>query len=200
MTTSGPHQACQLWSSAIRHAVLHGTFDGVRGYLDGRDRETADYWGPLLDEAETGSPTGLSEQRLGRARAADGVVGDHPHRPGRRPPSAARAGTAVRAGHDTDTTAAIAGALLGARWGASAVPARWRRILHGWPGLRAKDLIALAARTANGGRDDDSGWPSVDADELRRLEHGSSGRPASRTTTGCSSAGTTRPSPAGTTR
>ena len=30
---------------------------------------------------------------------------------------------AVRAGHDTDTTAAIAGALLGARWGASAVPA-----------------------------------------------------------------------------
>ena len=51
---------------------------------------------------------------------------------------------AVRAGHDTDTTAAIAGALLGARWGASAVPARWRRILHGWPGLTAEDLIALA--------------------------------------------------------
>src|SRR6476620_1476290 len=27
-------QACQLWSYAIRHAVLHGTFDGVHGYLD----------------------------------------------------------------------------------------------------------------------------------------------------------------------
>jgi hypothetical protein len=69
---------------------------------------------------------------------------------------------AVRAGNDTDTTAAIAGALLGARWGASAVPARWRRILHGWPGLRAKDLITLAVRTANGGHDDSTGWPSVD--------------------------------------
>ena len=41
---------------------------------------------------------------------------------------------AVRGGRDTDTVAAIAGALLGARWGASAVPARWRRRLHGWPG------------------------------------------------------------------
>jgi hypothetical protein len=42
------------------------------------------------------------------------------------------------------------------------VPARWRRILHGWPGLRAKDLITLAVRTANGGHDDSTGWPSVD--------------------------------------
>ena len=64
---------------------------------------------------------------------------------------------AVRAGGDTDTTAAIAGGLLGARWGASAVPARWRRLLHGWPGLRAKDLIFLAALTAAGGCDDPDG-------------------------------------------
>ena len=34
---------------------------------------------------------------------------------------------AVRIGDDTDTVAAIAGGLLGARWGASAVPWRWRR-------------------------------------------------------------------------
>ena len=33
---------------------------------------------------------------------------------------------AVRAGDDTDTVAAIAGALLGARHGASAVPPEWR--------------------------------------------------------------------------
>src|SRR6476646_3845385 len=50
------HQACQLWSTAIRHAVLHGTFGGVRDYLDAADPETADYWVPLLDQAETGSP------------------------------------------------------------------------------------------------------------------------------------------------
>ena len=33
---------------------------------------------------------------------------------------------AVRGGNDTDTVAAIAGGLLGAAYGASAVPARWR--------------------------------------------------------------------------
>ena len=48
---------------------------------------------------------------------------------------------AVRAGNDTDTVAAIAGGLLGATYGASAVPARWRRLLHGW---RA-GLVALQA-------------------------------------------------------
>jgi ADP-ribosylglycohydrolase len=42
---------------------------------------------------------------------------------------------AVRIGHDTDTVAAIAGTLLGARWGASAVPLQWKRRLHGSEGL-----------------------------------------------------------------
>jgi ADP-ribosylglycohydrolase len=58
---------------------------------------------------------------------------------------------AVRIGHDTDTVAAIAGQVLGARWGASAVPERWRRLLHGWPGLDADDLVRLALRVAGQG-------------------------------------------------
>ncbi|TXH40438.1 MAG: hypothetical protein E6Q90_13910 [Actinobacteria bacterium] len=53
---------------------------------------------------------------------------------------------AVRGGNDTDTVAAIAGALLGAQYGASAVPEEWRLILHGWPGRRGEDLIAMALR------------------------------------------------------
>ena len=64
------------------------------------------------------------------------------------------------AGHDTDTVAAIAGELLGALHGASAVPAEWRRRVHGWPGLRARDLIRLAVNTARGGSDS-ARWPSV---------------------------------------
>jgi ADP-ribosyl-[dinitrogen reductase] hydrolase len=52
---------------------------------------------------------------------------------------------AVRGGRDADTVAAIAGGLLGAAYGASAVPARWRLGLHGWPGLKSRDLVALAA-------------------------------------------------------
>ena len=54
--------------------------------------------------------------------------------------------TAVRGGGDTDTVAAIAGGLLGAAYGASAVPAEWRRVLHGWPGMQSRELVALATR------------------------------------------------------
>ena len=42
--------------------------------------------------------------------------------------------------------AAIAGALLGARHGAAAVPTAWRAAVHGWPGLTADDLVELAVR------------------------------------------------------
>ena len=38
---------------------------------------------------------------------------------------------AVRIGYDTDTVAAIAGALLGARWGTGAVPDEWNTVIHG---------------------------------------------------------------------
>ena len=69
---------------------------------------------------------------------------------------------AVRIGDDTDTVAAIAGGLLGARWGASAVPWRWRRAVNGWPGLDGIDLVALATLTVNGGQPDHKGWPTAD--------------------------------------
>jgi len=38
--------------------------------------------------------------------------------------------TAVRAGGDTDTTAAMAGAIAGARFGAAAIPADWKDVLE----------------------------------------------------------------------
>lgn len=144
-------EACQLWTYAIRHAVLHGTFDGVRGYLDLVGGETRDYWGPLLDTAERGTPSDFPNNGW----VVDGLLtawwaicttdgSDAGHLP--------RAlEQAVRAGNDTDTTAAIAGGLLGARWGAAAVPGEWRTKLHGWPGYRVDDLADLAVRTVGNG-------------------------------------------------
>lgn len=67
---------------------------------------------------------------------------------------------AVRGGRDTDTVAAIAGALVGGLYGASAAPAEWRRHLHGWPGLRARDLNALGVMIARGSGTDVVGWPA----------------------------------------
>ena len=78
----------------------------------------------------------------------------------------------MRIGDDTDTVAAIAGALLGARWGAGAIPWRWRRAVHGWPGKDGRDLVAYATLTVRGGHDDNVGWPSTNdvayADRLSR--------------------------------
>ena len=150
-------QACQLWSYAIRHAVLHGTFDGVHGYLDVCEGETAGFWEPLLDQAETGSPQDFPKNGwvVHALQTAWWAITHADWRDAQHLQDALE--LAVRAGHDTDTTAAIAGGLLGARWGASAVPAPWRRKLHGWPGLVARDLVRLAVLTATGGRDDRDG-------------------------------------------
>jgi hypothetical protein len=66
------------------------------------------------------------------------------------------------AGNDTDTVAAIAGALLGARWGVSGIPLRWQRTVHGWGGHRSADLIRMSLITTGGGKADRVGWPGCD--------------------------------------
>ncbi|MFE3546690.1 ADP-ribosylglycohydrolase family protein [Nocardia sp. NPDC059177] len=138
--------ACKLWTYAIRHAVLSADFGGVREYVS-RSPQSA-YWTERLDEAEQGTPAdfpnnGWVVHALQTAwwaiATTDATTPEHL-------PLALQA--CVRAGNDTDTTAAIAGGLLGARWGASAVPAEWRAILHGYPGLTGADLPDLALRIA----------------------------------------------------
>ena len=161
-------EACALWCLAMRHAVLHGTFDGLRLAAASLPADRAAVWTARLDEAELYPPehfgrNGWVVQAMQAAWSAISrtpVPGDDP-----------RAGSfaaqhfqhaleaAVRGGGDTDTVAAIAGGLLGARWGASAVPLAWRRILHGWPGLRGRDLITLALCTAQNGQSGPGGWP-----------------------------------------
>jgi ADP-ribosylglycohydrolase len=145
--------ACVLWCLAIDHAVRTGTLD-VRAGLPHVDEA---FWSPLLDEAETVDPSYYAHNNgwvvaalLGAWSAisrTDGLVaGLH---------------AAVAGGGDTDTVAAIAGQLLGAAYGASAVPARYRRRLHGWPGMRVRDLHRLAFHTVHGGMDGPEGWPSA---------------------------------------
>ena len=161
-------EACTLWSLAIRHAILHAEFD-IRSGLAQLDVESAAYWTERLDEAEVGPASRFTNnewvvEALQAAwsaivhtpvphRAGDGDAGmPCAHLP-------AALSTAIGIGHDTDTVAAIAGALLGARWGASAVPAHWRRMLHGYPGINGERLVELAtlaargeSRSATGGR------------------------------------------------
>ncbi|MFJ8779220.1 ADP-ribosylglycohydrolase family protein [Streptomyces sp. NPDC102476] len=162
--------ACVLWCSGIRTAVLHGTFDGVRAGLDLLPAERRGVWSKRLDEAETNPPhhfanNGWVVHALQAAwsaitRTAVPELSPSEHRFPAQHFGLALEG-AVRAGTDTDTVAAIAGALLGARWGCSGIPLEWQQAVHGWPGLTGADLVRLAVRTAKGGRDDAQGWPSA---------------------------------------
>ena len=161
-------EACALWCDAIAHAVVHGNLEGLRIAVDGLPPERAGLWHARLDHAETVAPhqipfNGWVVAALQAAWSAitrtripidDPGTGSFPAQHLQRALDAA-----VRAGDDTDTVAAIAGGLLGALWGASAIPLDWQRIVHGWPGMRARDLIALGLLTARGGRPDSSGWP-----------------------------------------
>jgi ADP-ribosyl-[dinitrogen reductase] hydrolase len=154
--------ACVLWSVAIDRAVREQRLHGIRDGLVHLPRERASWWGQRLDEAErrepsTFVPNGYVVTALQAAHAAIHQTAIPDVRPARHLQDALT--TAVHIGDDTDTVAAIAGQLLGARWGATAVPFGWRRPLHGWPGMRAGDLVRLAQLTVSGGRPADDGWP-----------------------------------------
>lgn len=160
--------SCVLWSEAIRVAVLEARFDLAAG-LDLIPEERRAQWEEWITAA-TGAdprrfrPNGYTVTALQAAWAAitstpvpplDPASGSFPCQ---HLQDALHA--VIRVGDDTDTIAAIAGGLLGARWGASATPAAWRRRVHGWPGLRGRDLVRLAVMTARGGQNDRDGWPS----------------------------------------
>ena len=144
--------ACALWCLAIDHAVRTGELD-VRVGLPHVD---VGYWAPLLDEAETVGPSHYAHSNGWVVAALLGAWSAISRTHGLVPGLHA----AVAGGGDTDTVAAIAGQLLGAAYGAGAVPARYRRRLHGWPGMRVRDLHRLAFLTVHGGSDGPEGWPS----------------------------------------
>ena len=175
-------EACVLWCMAIRHAVLTGELD-VRIGLDQLAPNRADVWSERIATAEVSQPADFTRngwvvQALQAAWSAIANTRDQ----GRFPADHLRLAleAAVRSGNDTDTVAAIAGGLLGAAYGASSVPATWRRVLHGWPGLRSRDLVALGVLIARKGEVDAHGWPTVETldytswgyiDDLARHPH-----------------------------
>ncbi|MEY9211595.1 ADP-ribosylglycohydrolase family protein [Thermobifida halotolerans] len=162
--------ACVLWCEGIRHAVAHGTFDGVRRGLRLLETDRRAQWEAWLDEAEHHPPHTFTDNGfvVRALQAAWSAITRTPV-PEHRPADGVFAAqhlqhaleAAARAGGDTDTVAAIAGALLGARWGASAIPWQWQRAVHGWPGLHTRDLTSLAVRTFQGGHCDAQGWPEA---------------------------------------
>ena len=141
--------SCVLWCIAIDRGVREQRLDGIHDGLRLLPASRRADWGGWIEQAErqpasSFTPNGFTGTALQAAHAAV-VQTPVPTTE----PSAHLVATleaAVRIGDDTDTVAAIAGGLVGGRWGARAVPQRWRTMLHGWPGLRTDDLVELALR------------------------------------------------------
>jgi ADP-ribosyl-[dinitrogen reductase] hydrolase len=151
-------EACVLWSLAIRHAILTGELDARAGlgYLPAEQRGV---WAERLDAAERLRPSDFSNngwvvEALQSAWCAivtaANFLPDHGRDGGASQADHLKLSleNAVRGGRDADTVAAIAGGLVGAAFGASAVPADWRSAVHGWPGYNATDLIRLGCEIA----------------------------------------------------
>ncbi|RDH76897.1 ADP-ribosylglycohydrolase family protein [Mycolicibacterium moriokaense] len=170
--------ACVLWCCAIRHAVRTGEMD-VRVGLGHISSGRRDVWAERLDAAEAAPPASFPNNGwvVTAMQAAWSAIVRTPA-----PSDDAEAGVfradhlrlaldaAVRAGYDTDTVAAIAGGLLGAAYGASAIPGAWRRLLHGWPGTGAHDLVGLATAIERVGKPDlfDYSYPGSPVDTCAR--------------------------------
>ncbi|ABM11942.1 ADP-ribosylglycohydrolase family protein [Mycolicibacterium vanbaalenii] len=152
--------ACVLWCLAIRHAVLTGDLE-VRIGLPHIPSGRRDTWAARVAEAEQ---AGAYHFALGNERAASALQAAWAavvHTPTPTDDPVCRVfradhlrlaiETAARARGHTNTVAAIAGGLVGAAYGASAVPWHWRLTLKGWPGLNTRGLVKLANLTVEGG-------------------------------------------------
>ncbi|GAA5161343.1 hypothetical protein GCM10011366_09450 [Ornithinimicrobium tianjinense] len=144
--------SCVLWSEAVRVAVTEGVLD-LRSGLDLLPAARRDDWLRRIEEAETREPTSFRDNGFTVTALQAAWSSTHHTQPSEPGPDhvAAALHAAIAIGHDTDTVAAIAGGLLGARYGVSGLPARWTRRVHGWPGLRSHDLVRLAVLTARRG-------------------------------------------------
>ena len=170
-----------LWSEAVRIAVVDRRLD-LRGGLDLLPERRRDQWDAWITAAETQDPRSFTPNgfTVTALQAAWAVIAQTPV-PEDDPGNGSHPcqhlqhalHSAVRIGNDTDTVAAIAGGLLGAYWGQSAVPLTWVRRVHGWPSLRARDLVRLSILTAMRGVDDPHGWPSIE-----RMQYGEPPRAA----------------------
>lgn len=148
-TGDDTHFACQLWSHAVWAAIRTGALPDLHGTVDAVLPAAAHgRWHEWITAAETQEHAAFQHNNgwvIAALQTAWWAI-HRARRSGLGPQNTARSALAetVRAGHDTDTTAAIAGGLIGAVYGDSVLPAEWTAELHGWPGLDGDRLAKLA--------------------------------------------------------
>ncbi len=142
--------ACVLWNHAQRFAIVHGGLRMTEG-LRWLPKERRQTWSDLIDNAIDGDPKDFAAHNGWVVRAFQAACAAiHATERGGPEDFEEALRVAVAAGGDTDTVAAIAGGLAGARWGVSAIPLSWRRGLQGWPGITGQDLVRWSLAALDG--------------------------------------------------
>ncbi|MDR2703786.1 MAG: ADP-ribosylglycohydrolase family protein [Cellulomonadaceae bacterium] len=143
-------EACAIWSLGIRSSVLLGGMEPLDTFVRYLPTEAAQTrWAQFLRAAETDPPAVFTPNGwvVSALQAALSSIRHTPIPPWKPKDHFAEAlNTAISVGNDTDTVGSIAGAALGAQWGADAIPQKWREMVHGWPNATGEDLVALADR------------------------------------------------------
>ncbi|MCL1587357.1 MAG: ADP-ribosylglycohydrolase family protein [Actinomycetia bacterium] len=154
--------ACVLWSISIAEAIETGEIPDIRSGLAYIPSDHRSIWDDIITSAETKDPRTFNPNGfvVTAFQAAWSSIIQTPVPERRADHLRLVLENTVRIGNDTDTTAAIAGGMLGAIYGVSAIPLEWKTIMAGWPGIATRDLVRLAALTATGGVDDSAGWPA----------------------------------------
>lgn len=136
--------ACVIWVQIIRAAILEGNpYVGLAKGLGNLAPERRGIWAERFAEAEERMPydfpnNGWVVHAIQSAWSAVTLAAHHG--------GGYEEGiyAAVGCGKDTDTVAAIAGAVLGATYGASGIRPQWRAEVHGWPCTTGADLVRIA--------------------------------------------------------
>lgn len=161
--------AVVLWCLAIRLAIRTGKFDLRAGLGFFPDDARRDRWSDLIDRATAAGvhPRGFRENNgwvvAAFLSAASAIAGATDYR--------SAITRAIQGGGDTDTVAAITGALAGALHGVSGIPLSWQRKVHGWPGYDTNDLSRLALLATRAGKPTSDGYPTAATVPSAHFDH-----------------------------
>jgi ADP-ribosyl-[dinitrogen reductase] hydrolase len=144
-------EACALWLYLIRKSVFEGSVGDLSEATEILDSGSRNIWKDRIADALKREPwefdqNGWVVETFQAAIAAIHCNQSHPFNNDENEFSKSLE-HAVRAGGDTDTVAAVAGSLLGALHGLSAIPYKWTEIVHGWPDFRFHELLELQNRS-----------------------------------------------------
>ena len=153
------NEACVLWSVAIAEAIETGEIPDIRVGLDYLPDDRTDTWEDIIAAAESEDPRTFNPNGfvVTAFQAAWSSIVQTPVPQRRADHLRLVLENTVRIGHDTDTTAAIAGGMLGAIYGVSAIPLEWKAIIHGWPHSTTRDLVRPGMLAAAGSANDQMG-------------------------------------------